>query len=266
MSRLLSCIAPVLGLLLLAGASGCSKKSDPGPKLPTVRTDTATDITYHSAKVTVTILTEGGASALGGVAYAKTPGPTLCDFIAPGSGAGTGSFTVNLPDLQANTCYYYRAYASDSVGTVYGAEKCFVTSNDRRPTSASCRTPLPSRKQSSPSSAMWTAAELLPSVRSASCWVPSPIFRTPPKSMPRHSWVELPPDLPACYPGCGTMPGCVPETNARPLVPSSPFSPQLPARTQQYGHLTPTYVVRTPLNRHPVSEAVSCNGTPKGTG
>lgn len=133
MSRRLSRFALLIGLILLIGTSGCSKKSDPGPQLPTVRTDTATDITYHSAKVTVTILTEGGASSLGGVAYAKTPGPTLYDFIAPGSGAGTGSFTVNLPDLQANTRYYYRAYASNSVGTVYGAEKSFVTSNDAPP-------------------------------------------------------------------------------------------------------------------------------------
>jgi len=133
MRRLLFCLALWGGFLLLTGASGCSKKSDPGPQLPTVRTDTVTNITYHSAQVTVTLLTEGGASALGGVAFAKTPGPTLYDNIAPGSGAGVGCFTVNLPDLQANTRYYYRAYASNSVGTVYGTEKSFVTSNDAPP-------------------------------------------------------------------------------------------------------------------------------------
>lgn len=42
-------------------------------------------------------------------------------------GSGVGSFTSELNGLSANTKYYVRAYATDSIGTVYGNEITFTT-------------------------------------------------------------------------------------------------------------------------------------------
>ena len=42
-------------------------------------------------------------------------------------GAGTGSFTANLTDLATCTTYYYKAYATNSVGTSYGEVMQFTT-------------------------------------------------------------------------------------------------------------------------------------------
>lgn len=42
-------------------------------------------------------------------------------------GSGTGTFTSNITGLSANNTYYVRAYATNSVGTGYGAEVSFST-------------------------------------------------------------------------------------------------------------------------------------------
>ena len=42
-------------------------------------------------------------------------------------GSGTGSFTCDLTNLQPNTTYYVRAYATNEVGTAYGEEMSFTT-------------------------------------------------------------------------------------------------------------------------------------------
>lgn len=43
------------------------------------------------------------------------------------SGSGTGSFSTNLSGLTPNTTYYVRAYATNSIGIIYGLEESFVT-------------------------------------------------------------------------------------------------------------------------------------------
>jgi phosphodiesterase/alkaline phosphatase D-like protein len=42
-------------------------------------------------------------------------------------GSGTGSFVSNLTGLTAGTTYYYRAYATNATGTVYGEERTVST-------------------------------------------------------------------------------------------------------------------------------------------
>ena len=46
------------------------------------------------------------------------------------SGSGTGSYTKSLTGLSANTTYYYKAYAINSIGTSYGEVMSFTTSCD----------------------------------------------------------------------------------------------------------------------------------------
>jgi hypothetical protein len=43
------------------------------------------------------------------------------------SGAGTGSYSINLTGLSEGTTYYVRAYAINSIGTAYGEEIRFKT-------------------------------------------------------------------------------------------------------------------------------------------
>jgi gliding motility-associated-like protein len=94
---------------------------------PTVTTTTATSITFTSAvsggNVTSDGLAAGGVTARG-LAWGTSPAPT-----APGitAGSGLGSFTTNLSGLTPGTTYYYRAYATNSIGTSYGTEYSFTT-------------------------------------------------------------------------------------------------------------------------------------------
>jgi hypothetical protein len=61
-----------------------------------------------------------------GVCWSTSPNP-----ISTGShstdGSGTGAFVSSLTGLTANTLYYVRAYATNSVGTTYGNEVSFMT-------------------------------------------------------------------------------------------------------------------------------------------
>jgi len=96
--------------------------------LPTVTTNPITNIGSTSA------VSGGGgmSSCIGGnitnkgVCYSINTNPTIADNIT-NDGNGTGSFTSNLSGLTANTTYYLRAYATNSVGTAYGNELSFTT-------------------------------------------------------------------------------------------------------------------------------------------
>ena len=94
--------------------------------LPTVTTTNATDITDHSAVA-------GGNVAMGdfpilkrGVCYSTTPMPTVSSNHTS-DGSGSGTFTSQLFNLTPGTTYYYRAYATNVVGTSYGEQFVFVT-------------------------------------------------------------------------------------------------------------------------------------------
>lgn len=95
--------------------------------LPTLTTISATSITSSSARSGGNISTDGGSSISNrGICYSTLPNPTTSNSIIQ-SGTGTGSFTVNLTNLLANTTYYIRSYAVNSTGTAYGNEVSFKT-------------------------------------------------------------------------------------------------------------------------------------------
>ena len=62
-----------------------------------------------------------------GVCWSKNPTPTTNNNKTI-DGSGIGAFTSSLSGLTANTLYYVRAYAINSVGTAYGDEISFTTS------------------------------------------------------------------------------------------------------------------------------------------
>jgi len=95
--------------------------------IPTLGTAEASSITTTSATSGGNITNDGGATVTErGVCWNTTGSPTTTNS-KTADGAGNGSFTSNLTNLTANTQYYVRAYATNSVGTAYGPEVSFKT-------------------------------------------------------------------------------------------------------------------------------------------
>ena len=88
--------------------------------LPTVISTSATAISQTIANVGGLVNSDGGTQVTNrGVVYAVTSSPSMTDSIRS-SGTGTGSFVVTLSQLIPNTQYFYRAFATNILGTAYG--------------------------------------------------------------------------------------------------------------------------------------------------
>jgi len=74
-----------------------------------------------------TVTGTGGAPVTEhGICWSTSHSPTTSDSHASG-GTGTGSFEVELTDLEPGATYYIRAYATNSVGTTYSSELSLTT-------------------------------------------------------------------------------------------------------------------------------------------
>ncbi len=97
------------------------------PLLPVVTTadPVATSTTTGTGGGTVT--SDGGSSiTVRGVCYNTTANPTTANSKTT-NGTGTGTFISYISGLTANTTFHVRAYATNSAGTAYGADKTFTT-------------------------------------------------------------------------------------------------------------------------------------------
>ena len=95
--------------------------------MPTLTTTLPSSIDQTTAVSGGNISNDGGADiTVRGVCWSTNSDPTLVDFLT-NNGAGTGAFTSNITGLAANTTYYVRAYATNSVGTAYGDQVIFTT-------------------------------------------------------------------------------------------------------------------------------------------
>ncbi len=105
------------------------------PVIPTVTTAIVTNITQTTATSGGDVTSDGGATVMvRGVCWSTSSNPTTANNHTT-DGSGTGTFVSNLTGLTANTLYYVRAYATNSVGTAYGNELTFTTlSNPVLPT------------------------------------------------------------------------------------------------------------------------------------
>lgn len=89
---------------------------------PTVTTGEVTDITGNSAKCTVTVTNDGGATVTEqGICWSTTNNPTTADSRRTGSG------NLTITGLQPETTYYVRAYAINKMDTAYGEVFSFKT-------------------------------------------------------------------------------------------------------------------------------------------
>ena len=98
------------------------------PMGPVVITAEVTEITHNSAKCGGEVVSGGDAVVVArGVCYNTTGTPTVSDTYTM-DGTNVGIFTSNLNNLELNTAYYVRAYATDAKGvTSYGEEVSFTT-------------------------------------------------------------------------------------------------------------------------------------------
>ena len=97
---------------------------------PTVTTSVVTNITQTTAMGGGNVTADGGGTVTErGICWSTSHNPTTSGSHGS-SGTGTGSYTVSMTGLTANTTYYVRAYATNSVGTAYGSEVSFTTSQN----------------------------------------------------------------------------------------------------------------------------------------
>ena len=98
------------------------------PITPTVlKTDSATSITDTTATSGGNVTNNGGSAVTAyGVCWSTDTAPTTDDS-STSDGTGAGTYTSSLTGLTASTKYYLRAYATNAVGTSYGATKEFTT-------------------------------------------------------------------------------------------------------------------------------------------
>ena len=93
----------------------------------TLTTTTVGTITATSAVSGGNITADGGGAITArGVCWHTAVNPTIANNKTT-DGAGTGTFTSNLTNLQPGTTYYVKAYATNSSGTTYGNEVNFKT-------------------------------------------------------------------------------------------------------------------------------------------
>ena len=96
---------------------------------PTVQTSQVQAIAANSATAGGSVTEVGGSAVTGrGVCWSTLQLPTISDQHTT-DGRGPGEFTSQLTGLSVNTVYYVRAYATNSVGTAYGEQYEFRTTD-----------------------------------------------------------------------------------------------------------------------------------------
>jgi uncharacterized protein (TIGR02145 family) len=100
--------------------------------LPAIATTSVTSITSTTALSGGSVISDGGEEILTrGVCWSTSASPTTVNFYT--SETSVSPFTSKLTGLTPKTFYYVRAYATNSLGTVYGNEVSFIT-KDTLPT------------------------------------------------------------------------------------------------------------------------------------
>jgi uncharacterized protein (TIGR02145 family) len=105
----------------------CSQKETPAT-LPTLTPSTVTNIASNSATIGGLVTSDGGASVTvrGACWSSDNQAPTISDSKTT-DGSGLGFFSSTFSGLVSETTYFVRAYATNSVGTVYGSMVSIVT-------------------------------------------------------------------------------------------------------------------------------------------
>lgn len=102
---------------------------------PTVVTTSATPVSQNSANCVGEITSTGNSEITErGFCYGTSANPTISGDHWPVRSLGVGTFDATITGLSTNTTYHVRAYAKNSAGVGYGADKSFTTLNTSLPT------------------------------------------------------------------------------------------------------------------------------------
>jgi uncharacterized protein (TIGR02145 family) len=113
----------MISIFLLLTISVCKKEV-----IPTLTTNSVTDITEGTAICGGTITKDGGAMVTErGVCWSLSADPTRLLATKTNEGYGIGSFVSYITGLTFGKTYHVRAYATNSVGTAYGNDVSFTT-------------------------------------------------------------------------------------------------------------------------------------------
>ena len=99
------------------------------PIAPIITTNSVTTIDKTSAVSGGNISSDGGSAITArGIVWNKTGNPIVgTDSIRTDASSTTGSYTLNLGNLNSGITYYVRAYAINTIGTSYGNQLTFTT-------------------------------------------------------------------------------------------------------------------------------------------
>lgn len=118
--------AAVVTLLSLFNPSDCP----PPIQLPYINNSEFLDVNETTATIRVNISDDGGDLVSNrGLCWSEESYPTRVDS-CNSEGSGTGEFTSTISDLNPDTKYFARAYATNSIGTGYGEQLEFRTEPD----------------------------------------------------------------------------------------------------------------------------------------
>jgi uncharacterized protein (TIGR02145 family) len=119
-------INPVIFITILLFFVTDCKKDEPAT-VPILSTSTISEITTTTATSGGYLSSDGGAIITSrGVCWSEIDNPTTSDS-KTSDGDGIGQYVSNIIGLTAATTYHVRAYATNSVGTAYGADNSFTT-------------------------------------------------------------------------------------------------------------------------------------------
>ncbi|MBI9067825.1 MAG: fibrobacter succinogenes major paralogous domain-containing protein [Salinivirgaceae bacterium] len=93
--------------------------------LPTVVTNVAYPIGALNATLSGNVISQGLTSASRGFCWGISPETIESNIIE--AGTGTGTFRTTISGLETETTYYFKTYATNSNGTVYGNQETFTT-------------------------------------------------------------------------------------------------------------------------------------------
>jgi len=110
--------------------TSCNKDDVPEIFAPSVTSETTigdVEVTYTTIKIKGSVSSDGGSEITArGVCWSTNPNPTIADDKTTET---SNMFTSTISNLVANTTYYFRVYATNSVGTSYATQQSFRTSS-----------------------------------------------------------------------------------------------------------------------------------------
>ena len=107
----------------------CIRNDNVPNSAPAIQTTIVSNIGENSATTGGHVTCDGGMAVTArGVCISTSLNPTITNSHTT-DGAGTGLFETNLSGLSPNTMYHVRAYATNSLGAVYGDDLSFTTTD-----------------------------------------------------------------------------------------------------------------------------------------